>query len=90
MPSVAQSLTFGSRVAVRTACTCGSGHSETYHEAGRTRNASAATASPVSAASEMIRLSLGAATSALVRTPSKATGRIAAAASANQITPRTA
>ena len=37
-----------------------------------------------------MRLTRGASTSLLVRTPSRATGRIAAAASANQITPRTA
>ena len=45
---------------------------------------------PPRAASEIIRLTRGASMSARVSTPSSATGSIAAAASANQITPRTA
>ncbi len=58
VPSVAQTRTFGSRVASRTAATRASGHSDTNHDAGRATNTSAATARPASAASEMIRLSL--------------------------------
>ena len=75
VPSVAQTRTLGSRVASRTAATRASGHSDTNHDAGRATNASAATARPASAASEMIRLSLGAAMSAFVRRPSRATGK---------------
>ena len=38
MPSVAQTRTFGSRVASRTAATRASGHSDTNHDAGRATN----------------------------------------------------